>query len=235
MKVAVIIITIILILASVSLGYAATDASAFTQATLKVDRSDFSLVRTLSENYVFTNDLNFKGSGEIDGQITTDGGGGEYLQSMAFTAGQNGHLYGLSTRSAAFSWTGATHVKTSLVGTTSTAVFNPVPGGVESIASGLTMANPGTYNYDLILAGGHETKTNSVTSQFRPRPIEAKVAMNIPELVMDMPADTLNQDIKLNYLINDNGFAYYGYDFYRELDIGDINCKSEMEFVHLGN
>jgi hypothetical protein len=232
-------VLIILLALSITSAEAATDASAFSFAELNVPHTDFSAVRTVSDNYVLTPDLNFKGKGEITGEITTNGGGGQFSQGLYFSAGQNGNsgLYGMSSRSSLFTWGGATKIKTDMKGTVSTFVYNPLPGGVVSECSGFSIASPGNTIYDFSLSGGHTTVTNAVTSKFRVDPMEYTVALDIPELDLDQPADLLSQDVKLDYMVDaeSQALAYYGYDFQRDLSIGDIDCQSSMDLVHTGN
>ena len=248
----IVVLTIMLIM-GLSSAEAATDATAFTLSQLDVPHTDDATIRTVSENYVFTPDLNFKGSGTVTGEITANGGGGQFSQGTTFNAGRNGDLYGMSLYSNEFNWKGATKLRTSCEGAVTTAVRGQVPGewnypsegtatytpgtgdGVESIASGLTMANAGSSKYGLTLQGGFKTVTNAVTNKIRPRPIEYKVSLDIDPVESVQPIDLLNQNSKLDFQINDNGFAYYGYDFQRDLRIGDVDCKSEMTLVHLGN
>lgn len=128
----------------ISSAEAATDASAYTLSELTVDHSDLSLLRTVSDNYVFTPDLSFRGFGEVSSQIATNGGGGDFSQEMNFNAGQYNGLYGMSAQSNSFAWKGATKIKTSVTGTVSTFAYNPSKDEVESIASGLVVADPGT-------------------------------------------------------------------------------------------
>jgi hypothetical protein len=85
------------------------------------------------------------------------------------------------------------------------------------------------------LQGGFKTETNALTNKIRPRPKEYRVSLEIDPIESDQPIDLLNQDTKLDFKINDNGFAYYGYNFQRDLSRGDVDCKSEMTLVHLGN
>ncbi len=233
---------VVLIAVCISPTEAVTEASAYTMSNLTVGGTDFCNVLTLSDNFVSTPDLYFKGVGDVISNIKTNCvGGGQFSQGMYFSAESNGGLSGMSATSNAYSWRGVTEVKTSISGTVSTNVFNPssyYKGFVESMSSGLTIASTGTKNYDLTLTGGHLTATNSVPVQsrkFNLRPRVYDISFEVDPLQLDEPADLLSQESNVDFQVLDNGFVYYGYDFSRELEIGDVNCKSEMTYVNQGS
>ena len=154
---------------------------------------------------------------------------------MNFNAGQYNGLYGMSAQSNSFAWKGATKIKTSVTGTVSTFAYNPSKDEVESIASGLVVADPGTKKYDLSLSGGHQTITNAITSKLTPYfSTEYSVSLDIPELKTELPLDSFDQTAKLSFAVDNDGIAYYTYNFQREFEIDDVAFASSMQFAHAG-
>lgn len=238
-------VLLVLLVACVQSANAATDANAFTISKLTVEGTDLAVVRTLSDNLVSTPDLYFQGKGAVTSTIKTDSpaGGGEFVQSMFFAAQQSGTLSGMATESRAFEWKGVTEVRTNVFGTVVTAVsdprYNPAVqrDWVESSSSGMTIASTGGADYELALTGGHNTVTNTIpvrTSGTLPPGYvkEYTGSFELHPLELDAPADLFSESINFGFVVNDMGQVSYGYDFSRELGIGDINCKSAMKLVH---
>ncbi|MDF0594306.1 hypothetical protein P0O24_12020 [Methanotrichaceae archaeon M04Ac] len=242
--VAPIAVLLALLAACAQSASAGTDASAFTISELKVEGTDLAVVRTLSDNLVSTPDLYFQGKGEVTSTIRTDSpaGGGDFVQSMFFAAQQSGTLSGMATESRAFEWKGVTEVRTNVFGTVVTAVsdprFNPEVqrDWVESSSSGMTIASTGGADYDLALTGGHNTVTNTIPVRSGTLPAgyvkEYTGSFELHPLELDAPADLFSESINFGFVVDDMGQVSYGYDFSRELGIGDINCKSTMKLVH---
>ena len=235
----------VLLLACVQSAAAATDAEAYTISMLTVEGTDLAVVRTLSDNLVSTPDLYFQGKGAVTSTIRTDSpaGGGDFVQSMFFAAQQSGTLSGMATESRAFEWKGVTEVRTNVFGTVVTAVsdprFNPAVqrDWVESSSSGMTIASTGGADYELALTGGHNTITNTIpvrTSGTLPAGYvkEYTGSFELHPLELDAPADLFSESINFGFVVDDMGQVSYGFDFSRELGIGDINCKSAMKLVH---
>jgi len=229
-------VTVLLIGLLIISANAATLSSAFTNSHLVSHDSELSVMRTISDNKIITPDLNFKS----DGIITTnalmgDASTSEIDQGLYFKGGKNQYYNAFSSLSSHINAKNVLDVRTSLSGTSRTIVSGSSDLTIDSTISGLSIASPGSPDYSFSLAGGHNTVTNAVPWGVRIPKEDLKeysVSLDVEPLDLDQPADLFNQDVKLNFNVIDNDLAYYGYDFSRELEIGDINCKSEMELIH---
>lgn len=224
----------------------ATDAYAFTQSELTASGTDSAVVRTLSNNLVSTPDLFFQGTAAVTSTIETNTpeGGGKFVQGLYFSAQQSGSLSGISIESRAFEWTGVTEVRTTIMGSVITAVSDPrynpevQRDWVESSSSGMTITSAGTDDYELVLSGGHETFTNAIPvrkNAVLPAGFvkEYEGSFELYPVEMDTESDLFDESIDFSFGINEMDQVNFKYDFSRELEIEDINCKSDMTLLHL--
>jgi hypothetical protein len=107
---------------------------------------------------------------------------------------------------------------------------------VESTSSGVGLANPGTTDYKFTLSGGHNTFTTAAVAQvptyMTEDPKEYSVTFDPYPLNLDLPADVLKEDVSVNFQVENNMLAAAGYDFNRDLTIGDVSCNTEMDYYH---
>lgn len=215
-----------------------SDAQAFTNSHLISYGSDFSILRTVSDNSITTADLNFDSFGEINTELETEGGDGEIEQSLFFSAEKAAGFSGYASLSHSVEGTGVLSMdaKMTCSGRSSTSPSSDNTH-VESQSYGLTMAAPGTDDYALSILGGHETKTDGaltpVPEWMTEEPKEYCVAFEPYSLDFECPADFLSQDIDLDFLVRENDVAMYDYDFGRNLDVGDAACQVNMQLTHV--
>jgi hypothetical protein len=219
---------------------AATDTNAFTLSKVRAGGTDLVIIKTLSDNFVSTPDLFFRGVGDTITTIKTDSnlGGGEFSEAMGFAAKRSGEISGMAYESRAFSWTGVTEVRSSIIGSVTTGTcypeYNPSyqNGVVESRSAGATIANVGTKEYEIYLTGGHNTVTNNIPiRETEINPTTYKVEFSLLPLDMDTPAEVFNQAIDFGFSVDSGKELYYGYSFYRELGLGDTTCRSAMDYT----
>lgn len=218
----------------------ATNAIASTISHLVSYETDYSALRTISEGTVSTPDLNFKTTGQVDSNIrllspsTT-----EIMQGTSFEGMRNWNYGGLASFSSSVSGRGVISSGSSISGTAYTTVRNPTDASmVQSISSGLCLADPGSKEYELSIVGSHSTLTNAALqpvsdSSGSSKTLAASITMNLFPLEFDVPADTLYQDINLDLKIENNNLAGYSYDFAREIKLEDATCESGMNLQQM--
>lgn len=235
------ILILMLILICASSADAATDTSAFTMSKVSAQGTDLVVIKTLSDNFVSTPDLFFRGTGNTISKIKTDSnlGGGEFSELMVFSAERSGDISGMAYESRAFSWKGVTEIRSNIIGSVTTGACYPESnpsyqnGFVESRSAGAAVANVGTKEYELILTGGHNTVTNTIPIRRSDiHPTTYSVEFSLMPLEMDTPADVFNQAVDFGFNVNSGEQLYYGYSFYRELGIGDTTCRSAMDYMY---
>ncbi len=215
-----------------------SDAQAFTNSHLISYGSDFSILRTVSDNSITTADLNFDSFGEVSTELETEGGNGEIEQSLFFSAERAAGFNGYASLSHSVSGTDVLSMESRMAcgGGSSTSPSSDRTH-VESQSYGLTMAAPGTDDYALSLTGGHETKTNGalvpVPEWMTEEPKEYSVSLEPCSLDFEYPADFLSQDVDLDFLVRENDVAMYDYDFERMLEVGDVACQVDMQLTHV--
>jgi hypothetical protein len=228
----------LLICMQVPLIEAYSDAQAFTNSHLISYGSDFSILRTVSDNSITTADLDFDSFGEVSTELETEGGDGEIEQTLFFSAERAAGFSGYASLSHSVSGTGVLSMNSNMVcsGQSSTAPSLD-QSHVESQSYGLTMVVPGTDDYSLSLSGGYETRTNGalapVPEWMTEEPKEFSVSLEHCSLDLEYPADFLSQDVDLEFIVRGNDVAVYDYDLERTLEIGDAACKVDMELMHV--
>lgn len=215
-----------------------SDAQAFTNSHLISYGSDFSILRTVSDNSITTADLNFDSFGEVSTELETEGGDGEIDQSLFFSAERAAGFSGYASLSHSVSGSGVISMNSRMVcsGQSSTSPSLD-QSHAESQSYGLTMAQPGTDDYTLSLSGGYETKTNGaltpVPEWMTEEPKEFSVSLEPCYLNFQYPADFFSQDVDLDFLVRGNDVAVYDYDLERIIEIGDASCQVDMELMHV--
>jgi hypothetical protein len=109
---------------------------------------------------------------------------------------------------------------------------------VQSISSGLCMADPGSEEYELSIVGGHSTLTNAALQPATDgsgssKTITASISMNLYPLVFEVPAEAFDQDINLDLKIENNNIAGYSYDFSRAIELEDTTFESGMNLLQI--
>lgn len=227
---------LICVLVPLAEGY--SDAQAFTNSHLISYGSDFSILRTVSDNSINTADLCFDSFGEVSTELETEGGDGEIGQSLFFSAERAEGFSGYASLSHSVAGTDVLSMDSSM---TCSGYLSTSPSSdrthVESQSYGLTMAAPGTDDYSLSLTGGHETKTNGaltpVPEWMTEEPKEFCVSLEPYSLDFECPADFLSEDVDLDFLVRENDVALYNYDFERKLEVGDVSCQVDMQLMHV--
>jgi len=221
-----------------SLAEASTDAQAFTTSHLISYGSDFSILRTVSDNSITTADLNFDSTGEVSTQLMTEGGDGEIEQTLFFSAERAAGVSGYASLSHSVTGSNVLSMNSKMV---CNGISSAAPSidytEIESQSYGLTMALPGTKDYTLSLSGSYETKTNgglaAVPIWMTEESKEYSVVLEPFPLDFDNAADSLSQDISLDFVVSQNDVALYNYDFERMLEMGDAACQVDMELTHV--
>jgi hypothetical protein len=222
----------------VPLAEAYSDAQAFTNSHLISYGSDFSILRTVSDNSITTADLDFDSFGEVSTELETEGGDGEIEQTLFFSAERAAGFSGYASLSHSVSGTGVLSMNSNMAcsGQSSTAPSSD-QSQVVSQSYGLTMAAPGTDDYTLSLSGGYETKTNGavmpVPEWMTEDPKEFSVSLEHCSLDFEHPADFLSQDVDLDFIVRGNEVAVYDYGLQRTLEMGDAACQVDMELMHV--
>ena len=107
---------------------------------------------------------------------------------------------------------------------------------VESNIFGVGLADPGTTDYEFTLNGGYSTSTDAAVAQVPISMTEGSKEYSITfepyALNLDTPADVLKNDVSVNYQVENNMLAAAGYDFNRDMTIGDVSCNTEMDYYH---
>lgn len=222
----------------VPLAGASSDAEAFTSSHLKSYGSDFSALRTITSNQITTPDLDFQSFGEVNTELEMIGGNSEIGQTLYFSAEKDAGFNGYGSLSHSFSGENVVAMDSKMTcGGLSTVTRSTDFTKVESTSTGMTMALPGTEDYELSLTGGHNTKTTASTV---PIPMwmteEVKgfyVVFEEDPLDFDIPADSLSQDVDVDFLVAENDLAYYDYDFKRDTDVEDISSRADMQLQHI--
>lgn len=221
-----------------SLAGAVTESSAYAISNLISQGSDFSAVRTISDNSVTTPDLNFNSDGIINTEYTM-GEKGSYnlIQGITSSADNNGGLDGSCTFYNMFSGTQVTDANLKLIGILKTSYPNNVnPYKAETTNFGFSLASPGTNDYTFSLTGGHKTVSTAALAPApewqTEDPKTFSVSLDEYPIDLDQPADLLKDNVKLDFNVAENKIAYYDYDFSRELEIGDVSSSSAMQLFH---
>jgi hypothetical protein len=222
----------------IPLAEASSDAEAFTNSHLISYGSDFSALRTISNNLIATPDLDFQSFGEINTDLEMSGGTSEIEQSLYFSAEKTDGFSGYGSMSHSFTANNALYADSKMkCGGLSTVANSYDWTKVESTATGLTIALPGTLDYELSLTGGYDTRT---TATAIPIPLWMteevtgfSVTFDPDDLEFDRPADFISQNTDIDFRVAENDLAYYGYDFERELEVGDISCRADMQLQHV--
>jgi len=235
-----IVIVACLVLCMLSMpALAATEASAFTNSILSSYGSAFSSAKTISTNHITTPDIDFKSNGAITTELATSNDGNTKIgQNLYFlgTSGVGFGGYGLVSQSVEGTNVNSMISKMSVGGGSTVSQSNDNTK-VESTSSGVGLANPGTTDYEFALSGGHNTLT---TGGVAPVPIymtdetskEFSVTFEPYSFNLDLPADVLNEDVSVNFQIQNNMLAAAGYDFKRDMTMGDVSCNTEMDYYH---
>lgn len=217
---------------------AVTESSAYANSDLSSYGSDFSALRTISANSVITPDLNFNSNGMINTEYKmSDNGFHSLTQSITSSADNNGGLNGAVTFYNSFSGSQVTDANLKLIGSLRTSYPNSVnPYKVETTNFGFSLASPGTDDYTFELTGGHKTVS---TATLKPAlkwqtedPKTFSVSLDEYPMNLDVPADKLQENVKLDFNVAENKVASYGYDFSRDLEMGDVSSSSAMMLVH---
>jgi hypothetical protein len=230
---------ILLMLAVIpSLAGAETESSAYAISNLVSQDSAFSAVRTISDNSVISPDLHFDSDGIINTEYKmSEKGSYNLIQGITSSADNNGGLNGASTFYNSFSGTDVTDANLKLIGTLKTSYPNTAnPYKVETTNFGFGLASPGTKDYTFALTGGHKTVS---TATLKPAPEWTtedpkifSVSLDEYPMNLDQPADKLQDNVKLSFSVANNKVACYGFDFSRDLEIGDVSSSSAMVLFH---
>ncbi len=220
----------------IPLAEASSDAEAFTNSHLISYGSDFSVLRTISSNLITTPDLNFQSFGEINTELRQSGGNSEIEQELYFSAEKEAAFSGYGSLSHSFSGENVLFMDSKMkCSGLSTVARSSDFTKVESTSTGLTIALPGTNDYELSLSGGHNTKSTATTI---PVPLwtteevkEFSVVFDEDPLDFDVPAK-ISQDVDVDFLVYENDLAFYEYDFEREMAVGDITSIVDMQLQH---
>lgn len=233
-----VVIMLMLLVVIPSLAEAATESSAYATSNLENYGSDFSAIRTVVNNAVISPDLNFDSDGIINTEYTmSEKGSGTQTQSISSSVNNNGGLAGMTTFSNSFSGTQVTDTNLQFIGSLEMNFPNAVNQYmVKTTNFGFSLASPGTDDYTFTLTGGHETvSTATLTPAPEWRTEDPKIfsiSLDESPMNLDQPADKLQENVNLNFNIVKNEVAYYGYDFSRDLTIGDVSSSSAMKLLH---
>ena len=221
-----------------SLAGAVTESNAYAISNLETGSSDFSAIRTVVDNAVISPDLNFNSDGIINTEYKmSEKGSSTQTQSISSTVSNNGGMSGMTTFSNSFSGTQVTDTNLQFIGTLNMNFQNKAyPYMVETTNFGFSMASPGTDDYTFALTGGHKTvSTATLTPAPEWQTEDPKIfSVSLDEYPMnlDQPADKLQENVNLDFNVANNEVAYYGYDFSRDLEIGDVSSSSAMQLLH---
>jgi hypothetical protein len=236
---------IILLVTTSGLAGAVTDASAYSISDLIGIESDHGIVRTIVNNQVSTPDLQFNSEGKLDTHLTMDESGSYQMTQGVIS---NVHNYrgfsGAGRFINSFTGTSVKNIDLNFLGTLNVGFsphFNPYM--MESKTFGMAVAAPGTEKYSLTLTGSQNTITNAALSSppkwMTEEPKIYTVGYALDNAMMqaslqDLPVDQMAQDLSFDYKILENSLVYYGYDFSRSIQMGDVGFEAEMAFDHIG-
>lgn len=233
-----VVILLMLMVVIPSLAGAVTESNACAISNLETGSSDFSAIRTVVDNAVISPDLNFNSDGIINTEYKmNEKGSSTQTQSISSTVSNNGGMSGMTTFSNSFSGTHVTDTNLQFIGSLKMNFQNKVyPYEVQTTNFGFSMASPGTDDYTFALTGGHKTvSTATLTPALEWQTEDPKIfSVSLDEYPMnlDQPADKLQENVKLDFNVANNEIAYYGYDFSRDLEIGDVSSSSAMQLLH---
>lgn len=231
-----------LVLCALSLPASAySETSTSTTSHLISYGSDFSALRTLSNNYATMPDLNTKSSGEVTTELKMkEDGITEMGQGLYFSANKYRGYGGYASLSSSVVGTGVLGMESKTTSTGKSTVTNPLldPEArtkVETQSFGLGLASPGTDDYQFVVGGGHNTQTTAGLSpvyswEMKP-PKTFTVSFEANPLELDRPADFFSQDVSLKYGISENVLDYYSYGFSQALKVDDVACQSGMDYL----
>jgi hypothetical protein len=218
----------------------ASDTIASTISRLVSYETNFCALRTISDSSVSTPDLNFMSTGQVDSSIQLSSSSTAKIeQGTSFEGIRNGNFGGLASFSSSVTGQSVTGISSSITGTAYATAGNPTDAGmVQSISSGLCMADPGSEEYELSINGGHSTLTNAPMqptsgSSGSAKSITASITMNLYPLEFVVPADSLYQDVNLDLKMENNNLAGYSYDFSQAIDLEGTTCDSGMNLLQL--
>ena len=245
LTIAIAILVCVLALASQASGVSQTSAS--TDSLLVSSNSELAAVRTISESFVSTPDLNYNNNGQVDSYVTQPGGGAAIISQGVYSSAENyNKLGGLATFHAHVTATNATNSQIIMKGTSTAAVSNIQDNSkIESQSFGLGMAKPGEGEYLFTTTGNQTTVTDTVYAlspiinihlidlrkDYVDKTLEIAFKQNAQEL--SPPADFIEQNVDFKYNQFYNVPTYYGYDFTSTIGVKDTTCSSYMNFAHL--
>lgn len=217
---------------------AATDARTSTNSYLISYNTISSDARTVSENYISTPDLILKSEGQVDGNVIMDSPSTSIIkQGLSFEGLRNGGFGSKASFSSAIAAENVKSADSVMTGYSQTIITTPTDfSKVNTESFGMTLANPGTDDYQLSVTGSQSTKTNAALQPLNDRESvirNFKVEFDLYPLEMETPADLFVQNMDVNYKVENNEITALAYDFSRQLEMDDISFVSEMNLVQL--
>jgi hypothetical protein len=209
---------------------ALTEASAFTNSNLISYDTNFSALKTISESSFTLPNVKYEFRGEATTDVSlSERGTSNITQSITFSA-PNGTTSGsLSSIENHVSCTNVTKFNSRISGSTVVTSLAENSTIVRSTSFGLGMASTGSGKYSFSVAGGHYTEVDrQVLVDTTGDPNAYNISFEMYPLDLTEPAD-IDQDIKLEYGVDGDSLCYYGYDFYRGMEVGDVSSVCEME------
>jgi hypothetical protein len=221
---------------------ASTETDIFTKSYLFSSGSEMTALRTIGYNHLLTPDLEFKSNTRITNEVISDvGGNAEIGQIMQFHASKQ-QFYGVdATLSSSVSGQGIREIGGSysvdgLAEITNTILDPEAHTKVEFNSVGLAMGSANDADrYILYVNGGHETTTNGVfiAAPIVEKPKISSVSLELSPMQIEVPADSIQQDLSFDFEVSNGDLDNYGFDFSRTIDVGDVSCSSKMEYKTL--
>jgi hypothetical protein len=229
----------VLLCVACSPGEATSNAYAFTRSSFLSEGSDFSVMKTISDNFIRTPELDFRSSGSsvMELQLENPALKSTINQNFFFAARKFGSFSGYASMSNSFSAEGVKKVDTSIQGTIEAHVS---PDGdrttVESDIFGLSMATSSSRKYEQTLSGGQMTETNAATSRIPQWMIDRygkfDVSLIMSPLNFEKPASSMSESTDISFGTDGSRVTYYTVDFSRDLQIEDISFSADMKMLH---
>jgi hypothetical protein len=218
------------VLLAMSTAGAITEVNAFTNSNLISYDSNFSALKTISEGSFTLPNVKYKFSGETTTDVSlSERGTSNITQIITFSAPNKTASGGLVSIENHVICTNATKFDTRISGSTSVSSLAENSTTVRSTSFGLGIASTGSGNYSFSVSGGHYTEADhQVTADTTGNPSAYNISFEMYPLDLTEPAN-IDQDIKLEYGVDDGDLCYYGYNFYRGMEVGDVSSICEME------
>lgn len=233
-----ILVILAFVLLVLPLADASTETRAFSRSYLFLNDSSDAVLKTISQNSLFyMPGLYIKGYGEAEMAARSEASDILILeQAINHSTTSSRHLGIVSSHV----WgRNLTELDVSLSGIYSTGLY--CEGNlslVKSESSGLGLAYPGEGDYAFFLNGGHYLKLDfsDLPHAYAENILPSEVSFQGDELILDEPADFIDQRVDLIYSLSpDYQSSYRGYSLYRSMEDDGVKCQSEMEYGVVSN